>query len=161
MEIECQMSVEFGVFIDELKEKQMANQKVAYIMASWHDDMNKAARKGFGESMGDLVEVDEFQVPGGLEMPLKAQQLARTGEYSAIICGAFVVDGGIYRHDFVAQAILDGIMRVNLDEGVPVLSVSLTPHHYHEIKEHRNFFRKHMTQKGQEAAEAVKMLLGL
>ncbi len=134
-------------------------KKVAYIQANWHKDMNDQARSGFGNVIDGSVEVDDFTVPGALEMPLKAQQLARTGDYAAIICGAFVVDGGIYRHDFVAQAVLDGIMRVNLDEGVPVLSVSLTPHNYHEIREHRSFFKKHMVRKGEEAAQAVKMLL--
>ncbi len=137
----------------------MAKSKVAFIRANWHSDMNELARDGFAESFGDILEIADFVVPGALEMPLKAQQLARTGEYSAIVCCAFVVDGGIYRHDFVAQAVLDGIMRVNLDEGVPVLSVSLTPHNFHEHKEHRQFFRKHMRVKGIEAAESVAMLL--
>ncbi len=139
----------------------MAKPKIAYIMANWHKDMNDNAREGFASIVGEQVEIDDFVVPGALEMPLKAQQCARTGDYAAVICGAFVVDGGIYRHDFVAQAVLDGIMRVNLDEGVPVLSVSLTPHQYHEIPDHRKFFRKHMVKKGEEAAEAVKMLLDL
>lgn len=137
------------------------SHKVAFIQASWHEDMNSAARRGFEDAMGGAVEIADFKVPGGLEMPLKAQQLARTGEYAAIICCAFVVDGGIYRHEFVAQAILDGIMRVNLDEGVPVLSLSMTPIRYHENKEQRNFFRKHMIVKGNEAASAVQMMLGL
>jgi 6,7-dimethyl-8-ribityllumazine synthase len=139
----------------------MAKQKVAFIQANWHEDMNSQARAGFGERMGSAVEITDHKVPGALELPLAAQKLARTGEYGAIVCCAFVVDGGIYRHDFVAQAVLDGIMRVNLDEGVPVLSVSLTPHHYHEIKEHKQFYRKHMVKKGEEAAEAVAMLLDL
>ncbi len=139
----------------------MAEPKIAYIMANWHLEMNKIAKDAFEEQIGDVVQIDEHIVPGALEMPLKAQQLARTGDYAAIVCGAFVVDGGIYRHDFVAQAVLDGIMRVNLDEGVPVLSVSLTPHNFHEHKEHKNFFRKHMKTKGMEAADSVKMLLNL
>ena len=137
----------------------MSNKKVAFIQANWHADLNAQARTGFGEKIGDNVEITDHQVPGALEMPLLAQKLARTGEYGAIICCAFVVDGGIYRHDFVAQAVLDGIMRVNLDEGVPVLSVSLTPHHYHETKDHKQFFKKHMHKKGEEAASAVAMLL--
>ena len=35
---------------------------------------------------------------------------------------ALVVDGGIYRHEFVAGAVIDGLMRVQLDTGVPVLN---------------------------------------
>ena len=43
---------------------------------------------------------------------------------------ALIVDGGIYRHNFVAAAVVDGFMRVALDTGVPVLSISLTPRHF-------------------------------
>lgn len=133
--------------------------KIAFIRANWHLEMNDNAREGFAAVIGDRFVIDDFLVPGALEMPLRAQSLARTGEYGAIICCAFVVDGGIYRHEFVAQAVLDGIMRVNLDEGVPVLSVSLTPHHYHEHDEHHAYFLRHMKKKGEEAANAVLMLL--
>ena len=75
--------------------------------------------------------------------------------YDAVICAAFVVDGGIYRHDFVATAVVDGLMRVGLDTGVPVLSVSLTPHHYQETDHHNAIYRAHFVEKGREAASAA------
>jgi 6,7-dimethyl-8-ribityllumazine synthase len=65
-------------------------------------------------------------------MPLIAKELAKTGKYDAVVCAAFVVDGGIYRHDFVAQTVVEALMNVGLETGVPVLSVSLTPHHFLE-----------------------------
>ncbi|WP_204337669.1 6,7-dimethyl-8-ribityllumazine synthase, partial [Klebsiella pneumoniae] len=54
--------------------------------------------------------VDIFDVPGAYEIPLHAKTLAETGRYAAILGTAFVVNGGIYRHDFVAGAVLDGMM---------------------------------------------------
>ena len=72
---------------------------------------------------------------------------------------ALVVDGGIYRHDFVASAVIDGLMRVQLDTGVPVLSCVLTPHAFHEHAEHREFFSRHFITKGQEAARACVQAL--
>ena len=104
-------------------------------------------------------QTDVFDVPGAFEMPLKAQQLAKTGKYDAIICAAFVVDGGIYRHDFVAAAVVDGLMRVGLDTSVPVLSVSLTPHQYQETDHHNTIYRAHFIDKGREAARAALSLL--
>ena len=59
------------------------------------------------------------------------------------------------RHDFVAQAVVDGLMRAGLDTGVPVLSISLTPHQYQETAEHTAFFRDHFRVKGAEAAAAA------
>ena len=99
-----------------------------------------------------------FDVPGAFEMPLLAQELAKTGKYAAVACAAFVVDGGIYRHDFVAQAVVDGLMRASMDTGVPVLSVSLTPHHYQETEHHNAIYRAHFVEKGREAANAALMI---
>ena len=53
-------------------------------------------------------QVDVFDVPGAFELPLMAQELARSGRYGAIACAALVVDGGIYRHEFVAQTVGGG-----------------------------------------------------
>jgi 6,7-dimethyl-8-ribityllumazine synthase len=69
-----------------------------------------------------------------------------------------VVDGGIYRHDFVAQAVVDGLMRASLDSGVPVLSVSLTPHHFQETAHHMAIYSEHFVTKGREAAQAALMV---
>ena len=88
-------------------------------------------------------------------MPLLARDLAASGRYAAVAAAALVVDGGIYRHDFVAQAVVDGLMRAGMDTGVPVLSVSLTPHHYQETEHHTQVFRAHFVRKGREAAQAA------
>ncbi|NRA86129.1 MAG: 6,7-dimethyl-8-ribityllumazine synthase [Rhizobiales bacterium] len=137
----------------------MATQKIAYIQASWHANIVEQSRQGFGQQINDNIEIADFKVPGALEMPLKAQQLARTGEYDAIVCAAFVVDGGIYRHDFVSQTVLDGLMRVSLDESLPVLSVSLTPHNFQETPSLIEYFEKHFVQKGKEAANCLHAVL--
>jgi 6,7-dimethyl-8-ribityllumazine synthase len=68
---------------------------------------------------------------------------------------ALVVDGGIYRHEFVAQAVVTGLMEAGLKTGVLVLSVSLTPHHFQPTAEHQTFFADHFVKKGAEAADAA------
>ena len=83
-----------------------------------------------------------------------AQRLIATGRYQAVVACALVVDGGIYRHEFVATAVIDALMRVQLDTGVPVISAVLTPHHFHEHQEHRSYFQNHFAIKGTEAARA-------
>ena len=99
-------------------------------------------------------------MPGSLELPLQAQRLARTGRYALIVCAGLVVDGGIYRHEFVAQTVLDGLMRVQLDTDIPVLSIVLTPHEFRDSEAHREFFHSHLYTKGQEAASACLQMLG-
>ncbi|UWR15548.1 6,7-dimethyl-8-ribityllumazine synthase [Sulfitobacter sp. M368] len=131
-----------------------APARFAFIKAQWHADIVDRALEGFCELI-PAAQVDVVDVPGAFELPLMAQTLARTGNYSAVACAAFVVDGGIYRHDFVAAAVVDGLMRVGLDTGVPVLSVSLTPHHYQETDHHNAIYRAHFVEKGREAARAA------
>jgi 6,7-dimethyl-8-ribityllumazine synthase len=135
--------------------------RVAVVRARWHGDIVDQAVDSFGLKMAELspgAQVEVHDVPGALEIPLHAQALIATGRFDAVVGVALVVDGGIYRHDFVSQAVLDGIMRVGLDTGVPVFSVVLTPHHFHG-EEHHRFFHAHFVQKGQEAAQAVDQTL--
>ena len=135
----------------------MAHTTYAFIKANWHADIVNKALEGFC-SVIDAGQVEIFDVPGAFEMPLVAQDLAYSNKYSAIVAAAFVVDGGIYRHEFVASTVVDGLMRVSLDTKVPVLSVSLTPHHYQDTDHHNEIYQKHFIEKGREAAEAALMI---
>ena len=98
-------------------------------------------------------------MPGSFEIPLQAKLLARSGRYAAIVAASFVVDGGIYRHEFVAEAVISGLMQVQLETEVPVISAVLTPQRFHEHAEHRDFFHAHFVVKGAEAASACARTL--
>jgi 6,7-dimethyl-8-ribityllumazine synthase len=132
--------------------------RLAFVQSSWHEEIVDRARDAFLEEIATLGvarhQVDLFSVPGSFEIPLHAKRLAATGRYAAIVGAGFVVDGGIYRHEFVADAVINGLMRVQLDTDVPVISVVLTPHHFHEHDEHAAFFARHFEVKGAEAARA-------
>ena len=132
----------------------MTHTRYAFIKAGWHADIVDQALVGFQQVI-PAENVDVFDVPGAFEMPLAAKNLAKTGKYAAIAAAALVVDGGIYRHDFVAQAVVSGLMQAGLETDVPVLSVSLTPHHFQETDHHTKIYREHFVLKGREAAEAA------
>ena len=133
------------------------NERVAFIQASWHKEIVDQSRKGFLAEMLEQgyqeSDIDFFEVGGAFEIPLHAKLLAKTGRYAGIVGAALVVDGGIYRHDFVAQSVVSGLMQVQLETEVPVFSVILTPHHFHAGEEHQKFFFDHFVHKGQEAAK--------
>lgn len=138
--------------------------RIAFIRANWHADIVARGLEGFTSELSQLVPndtppVEVHHLPGAFEIPLLAQTLARRGEVAAIVACALVVDGGIYRHDFVASAVIDGLMRVQLDTGVPVLSVVLTPKDFHEHAVHHDFFSQHFVAKGAEAARACVQTL--
>ena len=144
--------------MDRIETPAAAGSRIAFVQAGWHRTIVARGRDGFLAEIGRLgvprESVDVFEVPGSLEIPLHAKLLARTGRYAAIVAAGFVVDGGIYRHEFVAQAVIDGLMSVQLDAEVPVLSMVLTPQRFHEHDDHIAFFVEHMATKGAEAARA-------
>ena len=146
-----------------LEPQQAKVARIAFIQACWHRDIVDQARDSFVAEIGRLGvpvdRIDHFEVPGSYEIPLQAKRLAKSGRYAAIVCAGFVVDGGIYRHEFVADAVIGGMMQVQLETEVPVLSVVLTPQHFHEHADHHRFFFEHFKVKGAEAARACVQTL--
>ncbi|WP_340301886.1 6,7-dimethyl-8-ribityllumazine synthase [Roseobacter sp. HKCCD7870] len=137
---------------------------IAFIKANWHSDIVNQALVGFEADMkasGQAYNLMTYDVPGAFEMPLLAKKLGASGKVDAIVCAALVVDGGIYRHDFVAAAVVDGLMQAQLDTGIPTYSVSLTPHHFHEHAVHHDFYHDHFVKKGAEAAQALRMVASI
>jgi 6,7-dimethyl-8-ribityllumazine synthase len=132
--------------------------RIAFVQSLWHREIVDESFAGFLDEMARLGfpagAIDRFEVPGAFEIPLHAQTLARTGRYAAVVAAAFVVNGGIYRHEFVAETVVNALMQVQLATETPVFSVVLTPHHFHEHETHRSFFHGHFRVKGEEAARA-------
>jgi 6,7-dimethyl-8-ribityllumazine synthase len=141
----------------------MASKPIAYVQASWHSDITDPCKHAFVAAITKrgyrASDIEFFSAPGSLEIPLMAKKLAKTGRYAAVCASGLVVDGGIYRHDFVAQAVLQGIVQTSLDTEVPVLSAVLTPHHFHDHAIHEAFFKDHMRTKGEELAEACLSII--
>ena len=139
--------------------------RIAFVQARWHADIVDQCRLSFIDEIKRLTkgsaEVEVFDVPGAFEIPLQARALAKTGRYSAIVGAAFVVDGGIYRHEFVAETVVAGLMQAQLEADLPMLSAVLTPHHFQDSEAHRQFFLAHFKVKGREVAEACLSVLAV
>lgn len=134
--------------------------RVAFIQSCWHRDIVDRLRDSFLKefSASDGRPVDVFEVPGAFEIPLKSKYLASSGDYAAIVAAGLVVDGGIYRHEFVAGAVIDGLMTTQLETGVPIFSAVLTPHDFMGDGQ-PEFFAEHFVTKGIEAAQACSETL--
>lgn len=143
--------------------KFSSNPQVAFIQSCWHRDIVDQSRDAFLVELARLGigegNVELFEVPGALEIPLQAKLLAKTGRFAAIVTAGLVVDGGIYRHEFVADAVIRGMMDIQLETEVPIISAVLTPHHFHEHGDHHEFFFNHFKIKGGEAARACAVTI--
>lgn len=60
-------------------------------------------------------------VPGAFEIPTAAQQMARCGQYDAVICVGAVIRGSTSHYDYVCSEVSKGIASVSLQTGTPVL----------------------------------------
>ena len=128
---------------------------IAFVQSCWHRDIVDGMRDAFTETFQglDTRSIDYVEVPGAFEIPLKAKILALTNNYAAICCGGLIVDGGIYRHEFVAHAVINGLMQVQLETGIPVFSGVLTPQDF-LAEGQPEFFKTHFVTKGKELATA-------
>jgi 6,7-dimethyl-8-ribityllumazine synthase len=136
-----------------------AGLRIAVVSASWHRDIVERAHEGIDaelarQGLDPAATLAHFAVPGAFEIPLHAKKLAESGRFDAVVACGLIVNGGIYRHEFVTSAVIDGLMRVQLDTGVPVFSAVLTPRDFHDHEEHRSFFAAHFVKKGEEVASA-------
>lgn len=138
-------------------------QKIAIISASWNEEIVQSAEDSFIAAMTEKgynpLQIDVIKVPGSLEIPLVGQQCLQ-GDYDLAVGIGFVVNGLIYRHEFVGHEVVRGIIDVSLKTNKPFLSVVLTPQAFQEHNElNVKYFVDHMVVKGQEAANAADMML--
>jgi 6,7-dimethyl-8-ribityllumazine synthase len=93
----------------------------AIVVARFYEDLAErlvaGARAAFAEEGHDDVEV--FDVPGAFELPLAASYAARAGRFAGVACVGAVIRGETDHYDFVCAQTAAGVMRVQLDTGVP------------------------------------------
>ena len=141
--------------------KTTQSDRIAFVQACWHREIVDNLRHAFLAETAKLDNrlIDVFEVPGAFELPLRVKALAASGRYAAVVAAGLVVDGGIYRHEFVATAVIDGLMRAQMDTGTPVFSAVLTPHDF-STDGQPEFFAEHFIIKGTEVAQACAASLG-
>jgi len=66
------------------------------------------------------------KVPGAFELPVVVQNLAQSGQYTAIIALGAVIRGATPHFDIVAHESAKGLSAVALDHGIPVINGILT-----------------------------------
>jgi 6,7-dimethyl-8-ribityllumazine synthase len=89
------------------------------------------------------------RVPGAFEIPLAAQELAKTGKYKAVICLGAVIRGATTHYDFVAGQTASGIAQASLNSGVPIIFGVLTTENIEQALERAG------TKAGNKGADAA------
>lgn len=100
--------------------------RLAVIAARWHTEISDALLAGALRAAAAAGAGDPTvaRVAGAGELPVVAQQLART--HDAVVALGVVVRGDTPHFDYVCDAVTAGLTRVSLDEGTPVGNGVLT-----------------------------------
>ncbi len=100
--------------------------RFAIIASRWNpsivDVLVEGARRTLIEHGVDAAAVDVVRVPGAWEIPVVAAKFAAAKKHAAILALGCVVRGDTRHYEHVADNCAQGLMRVMLDHGVPVLN---------------------------------------
>src|SRR5919106_5186214 len=89
------------------------------------DRLLAGARAGLIEHGARADDVDIFSVPGAFELPVTALHAARAG-YAAVIALGCVIRGDTPHFEYVAGGAAQGLAKVSVDTGVPIVFGVLT-----------------------------------
>jgi 6,7-dimethyl-8-ribityllumazine synthase len=98
--VSASYAIVVGRFYEDLAGRLVSGARAAFVQAG-HDD------------------IAVFDVPGAYELPLAASYAARSGRYAGVACLGAVIRGETDHYEFVCTQTASGIMRVQLDTGVP------------------------------------------
>jgi 6,7-dimethyl-8-ribityllumazine synthase len=137
--VSATFAIAVGRFYEDLAERLVAGAKAA-----------------FAEDGEHAVEV--FDVPGAFELPLAASYAAASGRFAGVACLGAVIRGETSHYDFVCGEAARGVMRVQLDTGVPCAFGVLTCETMEQALARAGGDKR---DQGRHAAEAVLRMAAL
>ncbi|HSZ13544.1 MAG TPA: 6,7-dimethyl-8-ribityllumazine synthase [Solirubrobacteraceae bacterium] len=106
----------------------------------------------------DVSGVEVFDVPGAFELPLAASYAVASGRFDGVACLGAVIRGETDHYDFVCAEAARGVMRVQLDTGVPCAFGVLTCETIEQALARAGGGKR---DQGRHAAEAVLRMAAL
>jgi 6,7-dimethyl-8-ribityllumazine synthase len=109
-----------------MPELDASDVKLAIVASTWHATICDALLEGALRTAvdGKVTDPTVVRVLGAIEIPVVAQQLART--HDAVVALGVVIRGQTPHFDYVCDAVTQGLTRVSLDERTPVANGVLT-----------------------------------
>lgn len=108
----------------EIKIFNAGNYKIGIVVSDFNHDVTDAmlaeAKSVLQEYSVTEDAIEIVRVPGSIEIPLMLQHMAHTKKFDGLIALGAVIKGESAHFDYVAKFVTDGVLRVQLDTGVPV-----------------------------------------
>lgn len=106
--------------------------RVVIVVSKWNIEVTETLYQGARDMLLEQgvrpENILRYDVPGSFELPLTASiVMQKYYNLDGVICLGCIIQGETRHFEFIAQAVSQGIMRVNLDFGKPVIFGVLTP----------------------------------
>lgn len=105
-------------------------KRIGIVVSRFNEFVTKMLLTGAVDTLSYLGVSDDdvtiAWVPGAVELPLIAKQMAESGSVDAVVVLGCVIRGETSHFDFVAGQVSDGVGRIMLDTGVPTIFGVLT-----------------------------------
>lgn len=129
---------------------------IAIVISRFNEDITQRLFEGAIQRLKELEIKEEnitiIWVPGAVEVPLVAQQLAQTDNFAAIIALGAVIRGQTNHYDYVCKQVSDGCQKVALEFELPVIFGILTTENHAQALDRSGGAKKHM---GRDAVDAA------
>lgn len=104
--------------------------KIGIARSRWNsfitDPLVENCKKALLECGVSPENIFELSVPGAYETPLAAKKLIDNQKVDAVVCLGSLIKGETMHFEYIAEAVTNGIMKLNLETGIPVIFGILT-----------------------------------
>lgn len=98
--------------------------RIAIIVSQFNEEVTSGLKRGalayLAEQNIRVSEADVYSAPGAFEIPLIAQNLARSKKYNGVVCLGCVIKGDTAHFEFISLGATMGLMQATLATQVPI-----------------------------------------
>ena len=124
-------------------------KKVLIVVSDYYKDISEALLKSTKKFLNKKTDLKIIKVPGVFEIPvIISRNIKKFDGFIAIGC---VIKGKTAHFDLISKSVIDGIMKISVDNKKPVGNCILTCFNYKQALKRKN--------KGKEAALAINSIL--
>ncbi|MBI2608397.1 MAG: 6,7-dimethyl-8-ribityllumazine synthase [Deltaproteobacteria bacterium] len=144
--------------------------KFAIIVSKFNESLTQklcdGAKEVFLKNNVSEDNIDVFRVPGSFEIPLMAQNLARTKKYVGLVAIGIIIKGETDHYQHVTEGAVSGILKVSLENNIPIGNCVLACHTWAQAEARCSLSSSgpaggSRINRGCEAAEAVLEMVEL
>jgi 6,7-dimethyl-8-ribityllumazine synthase len=107
-----------------------AGLRVGIVVARFNELVTAQLLRGAQDALvrhgGDGAAIDVAWVPGSFEIPVVAQEMARSGRYDAVVCLGALIRGATPHFDHLASSVTGALQGIAVQHGLPVINGVLT-----------------------------------